>query len=495
MSAPLADNEIAVRIAGDVEIVLPASLRVVTTYVLLEQEDWFEEEIRFVRKFVQPGMRAIDIGANFGVYSLSIARAAGPTGQVVAFEPGAGCVACLHKSIARNGFAHMTVQACAVGAASGRARLSVTAPELRTIVETPADASSDEVPVVSLDDMFGDRPPGSVDFVKLDVEGAESDVVRGGARFFAAQAPLILTEVKQTTYEFGHVRLLQEMGYRPYRYVESLQALVPATAVDLNERIGRDGKLLNLFCCKDETALALGRRGLLVREAGAVASRDGVAYVRAQPGFAPLASLADRFDPGRVPGGALYQQALNAYAAGCDASLSLADRFASLEHAGFLLLNAVKAALTTSRHFTAFRILRDNGWTGMATAALFEVWRDMSTGQVNLTEPFLLPLTRHETTPVGREALGGWLAAQVAEAAEHFDNVSSFYMPGTLERIDAVARAGLMTPALERRRQLYRICSGKQTGPEPSELLREGGTLNPDLWDPDRQQRWGPHPL
>ena len=56
----------------------------ITSYVLLKQETWFENELPFLMQYLQPGMTAIDVGANAGVYSLPMARAVGPTGRVFA---------------------------------------------------------------------------------------------------------------------------------------------------------------------------------------------------------------------------------------------------------------------------------------------------------------------------------------------------------------------------------------------------------------------------
>jgi len=61
---------------------VPAKLSAITSYVLLEQEEWFEKEIHFLRRFLKPGMTAIDIGANLGVYSLPMASLVGPDGRV-----------------------------------------------------------------------------------------------------------------------------------------------------------------------------------------------------------------------------------------------------------------------------------------------------------------------------------------------------------------------------------------------------------------------------
>ena len=48
-----------IRIAGDVSICVPDTIDLLTPYVLLEQEDWFEDEMGFVRRLLQPGAKAV----------------------------------------------------------------------------------------------------------------------------------------------------------------------------------------------------------------------------------------------------------------------------------------------------------------------------------------------------------------------------------------------------------------------------------------------------
>src|SRR5262245_13547416 len=69
-------------------LAVPASLSSITSYVLLEQERWFEKEVDFLPHVLAPGMTALDIGANLGVYSVSMALLVGPRGRVFAYEPG-----------------------------------------------------------------------------------------------------------------------------------------------------------------------------------------------------------------------------------------------------------------------------------------------------------------------------------------------------------------------------------------------------------------------
>src|SRR5689334_11219087 len=99
-------DELFVRVRGGGGVCVPASPSM-TTYVLLEQEDWFEKEIAFVRRVLRPGMRAIDIGANYGLYTLAMAQNVGPEGAVWSYEPASAASDCLRRTIARNGLTNI----------------------------------------------------------------------------------------------------------------------------------------------------------------------------------------------------------------------------------------------------------------------------------------------------------------------------------------------------------------------------------------------------
>lgn len=97
-------------IASDIKVVVLDSLEQITTYVLKEQHDWFEDEIRFVRMLLNPGDSVIDLGANLGVYALSMARVVGKRGRVTAFEPASETAALLRASALLNGFTQLEVE-------------------------------------------------------------------------------------------------------------------------------------------------------------------------------------------------------------------------------------------------------------------------------------------------------------------------------------------------------------------------------------------------
>jgi predicted methyltransferase len=91
-------DALELKISDGVTLAVPANLQSATTYVLLEQEHWFEKEMDFLRHWLRPGMTVIDVGANLGVYSLPMARLVGPTGQVFSYEPGSEARTLLERS-------------------------------------------------------------------------------------------------------------------------------------------------------------------------------------------------------------------------------------------------------------------------------------------------------------------------------------------------------------------------------------------------------------
>jgi FkbM family methyltransferase len=134
-----------------------------------------------MRRLVRPGMTALDIGANQGVYTLGLSRLVGTRGRVYAFEPDPELHRALVANLEQNGVANVEAAACALGREdavlglwrnvfnSGDNRLSGPA--------HGADAASVvEVPVRRLD---GLHPGLAVDFIKLDVQGWELQVLEG----------------------------------------------------------------------------------------------------------------------------------------------------------------------------------------------------------------------------------------------------------------------------------------------------------------------------
>jgi FkbM family methyltransferase len=170
-----------------------------------------------------PGDVFYDVGANIGWYSLLAARAVGPTGRVVAFEPTAANTALLEANITGNRLANATTIAAAVTDENGWAtflyggslegRLSKDDCEAqaqrRALRKRPKRSSI--VPVLALDSWIAATGMAPPSVLKIDVEGAEAGVLRGMAETLRSARPALVIELHNTGNEVAD--LLDEAGY------------------------------------------------------------------------------------------------------------------------------------------------------------------------------------------------------------------------------------------------------------------------------------------
>jgi FkbM family methyltransferase len=128
------------------------------------------------------GMTVVDVGANVGVFALNSAAAGA---QVIAVEPNADVYRRLRAAVKANGLEGriVTINA-AVGAEAGRGRMIVPGGlSVLGFVDTSTPRSgAGNVVVITLDDLIARRHVERIDLLKLDVEGAECEVLRGSTR-------------------------------------------------------------------------------------------------------------------------------------------------------------------------------------------------------------------------------------------------------------------------------------------------------------------------
>jgi FkbM family methyltransferase len=166
---------------------------------------WDVRELRFLRRFLQPGMNFADIGAHHGLYTLLAAQQVGASGRVVAFEPAPPIVRRLRWHVSLNRIRSVEVVASAVGATTGSVPLFAPARGVDTIASLkPPELAKGEiktfqVPLSTLDVAITQRRLERLDLVKLDVEGAETDVLEGAAHVLKALQPLWLFEALDAT--------------------------------------------------------------------------------------------------------------------------------------------------------------------------------------------------------------------------------------------------------------------------------------------------------
>ncbi len=189
-------------------------------------------ESRFFETWLRPGMGVLDVGANFGYFTVLAARAVGEKGAVHAFEPEPGNFALLEKNLKTNGYVDRAhAHNVALGDAPGAALLFTDPANLGNPSlakdNVPDAAGSVRVAIVTLDSML-DRLP-KIDLLKMDVQGFEACVLAGARGLLERDRPTLLLEIWP--------KGLRRAGDDPVAFLEGLVALGYAM-----HALGDDGK-------------------------------------------------------------------------------------------------------------------------------------------------------------------------------------------------------------------------------------------------------------
>ena len=201
-------------------------------------------ECTALRRYVRPGMTVLDVGGNLGLYTLLLSRLVGPTGRVITFEPDPDLFALLQRNCELNGCTN--VEAHNLGLGGRRDRLV-----LRRMIFNSGDNTLGSggnglfrrevtVGIVPLDEFLPDLRP---DFVKIDVQGWELEVLHG-MRCTLAACPAIALYLEYWPEGFRRAgyaaseftTFLRERGYR-LRLAETGTDLDEAALTALTARL------------------------------------------------------------------------------------------------------------------------------------------------------------------------------------------------------------------------------------------------------------------
>ncbi|WP_018330352.1 FkbM family methyltransferase [Actinomycetospora chiangmaiensis] len=173
---------------------------------------WFlEDEVTGLAAFVGPGSVCVDVGAEFGLYTWTLAGLVGPRGHVHAVEPQPGPAAFVEATRRLLAAGRVTVHRAALGAVAGNGALSLPRRgplpvHGRAFLTTGAVglgsnaefARHDEVPVAvtTLDDLVAGAGLERLDLVKVDIEGAEATLLAGSATTLERFRPVLMLELE-----------------------------------------------------------------------------------------------------------------------------------------------------------------------------------------------------------------------------------------------------------------------------------------------------------
>ncbi len=160
-------------------------------------------------RHVGSGATVIDLGANVGYYTLLAARVVGSSGRVLACEPEPLNASFLRRHVAANRLTNVEILEAAVGDRQGEVRFTRGKGRGRGHISEEGELT---VPLTTLDHMVAEAgvEPG---FLKIDVEGAEDDVLAGGAATLEEHRPMIFLATHGRDVHQASCARLRDMGY------------------------------------------------------------------------------------------------------------------------------------------------------------------------------------------------------------------------------------------------------------------------------------------
>jgi len=173
------------------------------------KEPYIPEQI--IEKFSSPGNTVMDIGANIGEWTLRMANKVGSTGCVYSFEPIPVINQSLNKTLRINNLSQVILSQVALDSCSGDSEFTIPLDENNLAIHGESRLGSEEgnwniytdvkkttsikVKTITLDQFSSEQSMNRLDFVKIDVEGKEVQVLEGGQETFSRFTPALILEV------------------------------------------------------------------------------------------------------------------------------------------------------------------------------------------------------------------------------------------------------------------------------------------------------------
>lgn len=473
----------AVKIKGDVIVCVQPTIQQMSSYILLEQEDWFEDEMDFIRAYITSDMNAFDIGANHGVYGLSIAKKL-TTGHVWAFEPTLSPSSMLAKSIELNQFSEkLTLVQAGLSDHPHDAVIFTSAnSELNSLYGE--SGVREPIRLEALDDFLDKQAINvSIDFVKLDAEGEEIKILHGGRTFFSEQSPLIMFELKHgNVVNHGLIETIQALGYQIYRLLPDMNILVEYDSTF------QDGFLLNLFACKTNRSANLMARGLLASNsditklsAQLTYKPDWFHHLQAHP-FTQSCIASWQQSLRDIPND--YLSALSACLLAHDTTLAAAHRVALVESASGLIDGMTKndASVHPAIGLLKVHLAHLRGYRHESIELANSLLQFFVSTKTESSWPFLPPCPLFFTRQP-KQSMNAWITTVLQEFLAYRAGFSSYFIPNPLDALLPLFNNANAGDAINR---MLLLCAKKQgiavsiTATHP--LLNRELSINSAIW-------------
>jgi FkbM family methyltransferase len=228
-------------------------------------KDWEPFQTNLMERIVKEGDTVLDIGANIGFDTLMLSKLVGEKGRVYAFEPDPITFELAKKNLEANNIKNVELINKAVSHEKGevtfyRSDSNTSANSMSSSV----GSNSITVDAISLDEYFG--KDFKVDFIKIDVEGAEGLALKGMENiiknsndliFITEYSPLTLTDIGKgiNLSAKGYLELLEKLDFKFFDILERKSILLPVSIHDITKKYTEG--FTNLLCIKKKNSSEL----------------------------------------------------------------------------------------------------------------------------------------------------------------------------------------------------------------------------------------------
>ncbi len=223
----------------------------------IEDKTYKPLETDVLNRNIKKGFVVLDIGANIGDDTLEIARSVGAEGKVYAFEPDPDSFKLLKKNIRVNGYENVTLVNKAVSNRNGKIKLFISDNNKadHRIYDSKDNRKYVVVDMVSIDSFFKNKKE-KVDFIKIDIQGAETLALKGMKNLLvASKKPPILSEFwpiglkRCGSNAKEYLNFLSKVGYKFFLLDEGKSKILKAGEAELlKEFTEKKANFTNLLC-------------------------------------------------------------------------------------------------------------------------------------------------------------------------------------------------------------------------------------------------------
>jgi FkbM family methyltransferase len=173
--------------------------------------------LNVMKQHVHLGSTVVDIGAHIGIETMMLCQWVGDEGTVISVEPDPVNFAALQSNIAINKITNAQLKPIALSNTCGKLHFIHGQGVMCRLIDDPNDPAINQqqlitVEVNTLDQLFHDNAI-KIDFLKIDVEDFEVQVLRGATRFLDQQHPVLIIELHSHQSAKGCIQILNQVGY------------------------------------------------------------------------------------------------------------------------------------------------------------------------------------------------------------------------------------------------------------------------------------------